>query len=417
MRIRMALFGKVVGMMGLRSIRNGMHLLRLPRNPLLVASSQRTLLPFHGHVTKISTTSYSNYPRGFWTWRGGDDKKRSYSEGSGSGTGDDGTTIDSTNAGVASKQPILSPFAYPVSVCTAQGFRSYMEDEYFLSLDGDFAAVFDGHGGQAVSRYLRKNLYANVQAFLPVVTTTSANTNNDESRNNNQTETLKRVSPTVQDYESAIESALDKVDREVQRISHWSYQGSTAVGIWLHEERMVGENEATQRTIIAANVGDSRAVLCRNGTGWDLTRDHKPNDPHEKSRIEQLGGEVVWCGDTNRKGEPVPDRGIYRVNGNLALSRAIGDRSERPHVTAEPEIITVPVEEGDEFIILATDGLWDVFESDEAVEVVLSFREDGHDQDKIATMVVEEALRRGTYDNITVVIIWLERNKQFPKPS
>jgi serine/threonine protein phosphatase PrpC len=328
-----------------------------------------------------------------------------------------------------------------------------MEDEFFLSLDGDFAAVFDGHGGAAVSRYLRKNLYANVQAFLPVLTTATAppvvnhpnnnnkreevlwtTTNNDNDNDTTTISPIKQQRPTVQDYEDALESALDKVDREVQRISHWSYQGSTAVAIWLHEEPQprssstsssssseTNENNENdnndntpiiQRTIIAANVGDSRAVLCRNGTAWDLTRDHKPNDPYEKSRIEELGGAVVWCGDSDKMGEPILERGIYRVNGNLALSRAIGDRSERPSVTADPEIISAPIQDDDDFIILATDGLWDVMDSNDAVDLVQTLREAGHDLHKISTLVVEEALRRGTYDNITVVIIWLQRKHQ-----
>ena len=64
----------------------------------------------------------------------------------------------------------------------------------------------------------------------------------------------------------------------------------------------------------------------------------------------------------------------------------------------------------DQFILLASDGLWDVMSSSGAVEYVLSLLEDGHRQDKVATLMVEEALRRGTYDNITVVIIWLDRS-------
>mmetsp|Transcript_17448 Transcript_17448/g.42797 ORF Transcript_17448/g.42797 Transcript_17448/m.42797 type:complete len:281 (+) Transcript_17448:157-999(+) len=267
-----------------------------------------------------------------------------------------------------------------------------MEDEYFYSQDGEFAAVFDGHGGQAVSRYLRKNLYANVQAFLPSLT---ADDNN---------ESTKRPFATLEDYQYAITSAIAKVDREVQRISHWSFQGSTAVAVWLHEDRFKAE-----KTIVTANVGDSRAVLSRNGTAYDLSMDHKPDDPDEEARIEALGGKVVWCGDVDLEGNPIPEEGIYRVNGNLALSRAVGDRSERPHVVADPDITFQPVLEGDDnFIIVATDGLWDVFGSEDAVDFVMALREDGHDLERIATLVVEEALRRGTYDNITVVIIWLD---------
>lgn len=366
------------------------------------------------------TRTASSY-RSFWTTRGGDEEEH----------GNDGPTEEATTTiteasqdrtvSLTYKQSFLdNPSAsYPISVCTAQGFRSYMEDEYFYSQDGEFAAVFDGHGGQAVSRYLRKNLYASVQGFLPSpsIESTPEMDNGTES-----SPTAKRVtfSATAQDYENAIASALDKVDREVQRISHWSYQGSTAVAIWLHEERTPMDDDeskntaavSSQKTVIAANVGDSRAVLCRNDTAYDLTRDHKPDDPLETRRIEALGGKVVWCGDRDNMGNPIPEQGIYRVNGNLALSRAIGDRSERPHVTAEPEIISAPILEGvDDFIIIATDGLWDVFDSNDAVDFILSLRQDGHQLERISTLVVEEALRRGTYDNITVVIVWLDQNR------
>lgn len=273
-----------------------------------------------------------------------------------------------------------------------------MEDEYFVSNGGDFAACFDGHGGRSVSKYLRKNLYANVQAYFA---------------------TLDRQ-PTVDDYASSLEYALDKCDREVERISHWSFQGSTAIVVCLHEtsvESSSSSSDATKainslqsrRTILAANIGDSRAVLCRNGTGWALSRDHKPNDPLERERIENQGGQVIWCGDTDDFGLPIEERGIYRVNGNLALSRAVGDRSEKPAVSAEPEIISVPVlDDEDLFILLATDGLWDVMDSQEAVSYILSLHDAKLSKKKIATQIVEEALRRGTYDNVTVVIIWLD---------
>jgi protein phosphatase 1L len=241
-----------------------------------------------------------------------------------------------------------------------------------------------------------------------------------ETENQEGRRTVAGAVPTLNDFQSALESALEKVDREVQRISHWSYQGSTAVVIWIHEDRQHGVLDETndpaltnitetKRTIIAANIGDSRAVLCRNDTAWELTRDHKPNDPTEQARIESSGGKVVWCGDVDKEGEPILERGIYRVNGNLALSRAIGDRSERPHVTADPEIIAIPVQEEDEFIILASDGLWDVLESNEAVDLVQRLIQQGLPRDQVATWIVEESIRRGTYDNVTVVIIWLDR--------
>lgn len=366
-----------------------------------------------------------------------DNIKKSFS----SSSSDTGSTESSKN-----NQRTTSPIGsrtYEISAGTEQGYRSYMEDEYYVSNDGDFAAVFDGHGGPAVSRYLRKNLYANVQAFLPLAVVekqgdrsfatdvdeasgTTKKSQRDEETGDDATESdlssstpsitssRRQRSPTVDDYANALESALEKVDSEILKISHWSFQGSTAIVIWLHEDHedwRINDDEhskSTQRTILAANIGDSRAVLCRDDKAWDLSRDHKPNDPTEKSRIESFGGSVVWCGDTDKYGEPIEERGIYRVNGNLALSRAIGDRSERPHVSAEPEIISVPVREGDQFVIVATDGLWDVMDSDDAVNYVKLSLKSGIAKNKIADVMVQEAMRLGTYDNVTVVIIWID---------
>jgi len=340
------------------------------------------------------------------------------------------------------KQRVPNPIGsrmYQVSIGREQGFRSYMEDEYYVSNDGDFAAVFDGHGGPAVSRYLRKNLYANVQAFLPlavfeklggrsfvdnesyidstkdVLKVDEDNLIQDGLSSSSMPSSRRLKNPTLDDYVYALESALEKVDSEILKISHWSFQGSTAIVIWLHEEHEErAQNEdnefgTTQRTILAANIGDSRAVFCRDNKAWDLSRDHKPNDPTEKSRIENFGGSVIWCGKMDKFGVPIEDCGIYRVNGNLALSRAIGDRSERPHVIAEPEIISVPVKDGDQFVIVATDGLWDVMDSDDAVNFVLLSLKAGIARTKIADVMVKEAIRQGTCDNVTIVIIWISK--------
>eukprot|EP00521_Asterionellopsis_glacialis_P009221 CAMPEP_0195288292 /NCGR_PEP_ID=MMETSP0707-20130614/5015_1 /TAXON_ID=33640 /ORGANISM="Asterionellopsis glacialis, Strain CCMP134" /LENGTH=489 /DNA_ID=CAMNT_0040348143 /DNA_START=292 /DNA_END=1761 /DNA_ORIENTATION=+ len=342
---------------------------------------------------------------------------------------------------------------YSISECQHQGERSYMEDEHYISQSGEFAAVFDGHGGQAVSRYLRQNLYANLQVVLPSVTRDSSRNvtckgetiqeddqngcqgTEDGNHDERSTVTAKTSAspPTLNDYEQALKQALDKVDGEVQRISHWSYQGSTAVAVWVHEEkRESASSDPPRRTILAANVGDSRAVLSRAGAAMDLTRDHKPNDPFEKARVEGLGGKVIWCGLVDSNGKPVENGGVYRINGNLALSRAIGDRSERPLVSAEPEFTHSVIDESDEFIVLGSDGLWDVMSSQEVVSFVHSKldtikKESTTDADEceielpsstegksaalkieMSSLVTAEALRRGTTDNVTVVIIWLK---------
>merc|ERR1712137_244777 len=96
--------------------------------------------------------------------------------------------------------------------------------------------------------------------------------------------------------------------------------------------------------IYCVNTGDSRSVLCRNDKAFPLSYDHKPDSESERKRIEKAGGFV-----TESK----------RVNGVLALSRALGDVDLQPPVTYEPDIIHTKLQADDKFIIMGCDGLWD----------------------------------------------------------
>ncbi|CAE7592744.1 unnamed protein product [Symbiodinium natans] len=119
----------------------------------------------------------------------------------------------------------------------------------------------------------------------------------------------------------------------------------------------------TPTSLIVANAGDSRAVLCRNGQALDLSQDHKPDLPNERARIESAGG---W----------IEGGSILRVNGDLSLSRAVGDLEykdrrlppERQIVTASPDVRVVARQPQDEFMLLACDGVWDVLSSQAAVD-------------------------------------------------
>ncbi|EEC18271.1 protein phosphatase, putative [Ixodes scapularis] len=107
------------------------------------------------------------------------------------------------------------------------------------------------------------------------------------------------------------------------------------------------------RTLVVANAGDSRCVVCRSGKAVDMSLDHKPEDATELSRICRAGGRVTRDG---------------RVNGGLNLSRAIGDHAYKRNtelelrdqmITALPDIKTLELDpETDEFMILACDGIW-----------------------------------------------------------
>lgn len=78
-----------------------------------------------------------------------------------------------------------------------------------------------------------------------------------------------------------------------------------------------------------------------------LTEDHKPNQERERKRIEAEGGVVIWAG-------------TWRVGGVLAVSRAFGDRPLKRYVIACPDVRHDNLDVGEESIILASDGLWDV---------------------------------------------------------
>ncbi|KAJ8974445.1 hypothetical protein NQ317_000222 [Molorchus minor] len=113
------------------------------------------------------------------------------------------------------------------------------------------------------------------------------------------------------------------------------------------------------RTIYIANCGDSRAVLCREGVPVFSTQDHKPGLPTERERIVKAGGSVM----------------IQRVNGSLAVSRALGDYEYKnvegrgpcdQLVSPEPEIFVKERDDmTDEFLVLACDGIWDVMSNED----------------------------------------------------
>lgn len=143
------------------------------------------------------------------------------------------------------------------------------------------------------------------------------------------------------------------------------------------------------RKMVIANVGDSRAVLCQNGEAVQLTVDHKPNLHSEKERIENLGGMVVWAG-------------TWRVGGVLAVSRAFGDRPLKKYVVANPHsLIIEELTKEHEWLILATDGVWDVISNEEAVQLVCQ----AGDPQKAASLLTSTSSNRGSADNISCIVV------------
>jgi len=246
-------------------------------------------------------------------------------------------------------------FGYGYS--SLRGKRASMEDFYDIKLKivedqvvGLFG-VFDGHGGSRAAEYVKKNLFEN----------------------------LLKHHKFVSDTKVAIAESYQQTDQDYLRTESSQNRdaGSTASTAVLVGDRL-----------LVANVGDSRAVICRGGEAFALSSDHKPNRADERQRIEDAGGVVMWAG-------------TWRVGGVLAVSRAFGDRLLKQYVVAEPEIQEDVIQKGVDFLILASDGLWDVMTNQEAVSMVKSIE----DAEKAANKLTEEAYHRGSADNITCVIV------------
>lgn len=163
--------------------------------------------------------------------------------------------------------------------------------------------------------------------------------------------------------------------------------------------------------IFCANVGDSRAVISKNGSAINLSNDHKASRPDEVERIKNGDGQIE----------------LGRVGGKIAITRAFGDFEfkifiddegqliRKNVIIAEPEIRRYDFDPNqDEFIIIASDGLFDMFSSQEAVDFVRDkMKTYNHlklDFDMISKQIAYEAIfTKGVRDNTSVIIINLNR--------
>ncbi|RCN40441.1 protein phosphatase 2C [Ancylostoma caninum] len=156
--------------------------------------------------------------------------------------------------------------------------------------------------------------------------------------------------------------------------------------------------------IVVANSGDSRAVLCRDGTAIDLSLDHKPEDDIERTRIVNAGGFV------NEDG---------RVNGGLNLSRAFGDHSYKKNtdlplrdqmITALPDVKVETLQPNDEFLVVACDGIWNSLNSQQVVDFIRERLKQGKSCVDISEELCDHCLAPSTAgdgtgcDNMTVII-------------
>lgn len=246
------------------------------------------------------------------------------------------------------------------AVASMQGWRCEMEDKHAAKTgldekdftDWSFFAVFDGHAGDQSAIYSSSHL---LEAILDT----------DDFQ--------KKI-----DFPRGIRSGFLNMDNELReefclRINN---SGTTAIGAFISPD-----------TVYLANCGDSRAIFCRNGSPVVCTEDHKPSLPNERERILNAGGSVI----------------IQRVNGSLAVSRALGDFEYKnvegkgqceQLVSPEPEVLKVERNPADEFLVLACDGVWDVMSNEEVCSFVASRLRVESDLQKVVCSVIDTCFHK-----------------------
>ncbi|CAK60007.1 unnamed protein product (macronuclear) [Paramecium tetraurelia] len=170
--------------------------------------------------------------------------------------------------------------------------------------------------------------------------------------------------------------------------------------------------------IYSANVGDSRAIMCRFDDGWqvvELSRDHKPDDPQEKIRILDAGGRVEQQKDFHGNGiGPFRVWLSYIQAPGLAMTRSFGDKvGAQAGVIAEPEIQKFSISAQDQFIVVASDGVWEYMSNEEVMSVVIPFLDKDNPEQAAERVVIEatQAWRRNSLarDDITCIVIFLQK--------
>jgi len=288
--------------------------------------------------------------------------------------------------------------------------------------DHSIFAVFDGHGGDFTSNYLRDNFLSVLSqrpelgkyAELPGAGTKSkadvtgiqllkqalVRTFVDLDKNliplqqqRNRDIQSGKISPPPLTPESDSEEEYDsEVEDELKmRLVPGERSGSTGIVVIV-----------TPSHYVCANAGDSRAVLRRSGSIVPLSFDHKPSDVPERLRVVAAGGAV--------KGK--------RVDGDLAVSRAFGDYTfkqqkelpvEKQRVIVVPDLLVYPRNhEEDEFIVIACDGIWDVASNKQCTDFIQTLLSEGEiDLGNVCEETLDTCLDRNSRDNMTLMLIGL----------
>jgi len=274
----------------------------------------------------------------------------------------------------AVEQPMeVNEEGFHYAVSCKKGRREFMEDTHkaMVNVLGDskqaFFGVFDGHSGRMAADFAAENMGQNiVDAMLSM---------GDEKEDI---------------VEQAVRAGYLTTDAEFLKQEVGS--GTACVTALIIDGNLV-----------VSNAGDCRAVISRDGASEALTCDHRAGREDERQRIENLGGIVDLR------------HGVWRVQGSLAVSRAIGDSHMKEWIIAEPDTRKIEITSDCEFLILASDGLWDKVSNQEAVDIARPFCVEKQPNLKplqggpidACKKLVELAVTRKSQDDVSVMIVQL----------
>jgi protein phosphatase 1B len=197
----------------------------------------------------------------------------------------------------------------------------------------------------------------------------------------------------VEFFKEAMRAGSLELDAEMRQLpqvkSNEDHSGTTAVFALV-----------TPTHLIVGNIGDSRSVMSRDGKTIPMSYDHKPTNPPEQARIEAANGCVS----------------LSRVNGDLAVSRALGDFSykqmahlpaEAQQVSPEPEFQVQERTAQDQFLILCCDGIWDVMTNEEVSQYYIDKEKGGAVLKQTCGDLLDTCLDKKSRDNMTALGIRL----------
>jgi serine/threonine protein phosphatase PrpC len=245
-------------------------------------------------------------------------------------------------------------------------YRAYMEDKgkSILNYNNDnnklLFCLFDGHGGDEVSTYLQKNYFKMMKKYL-----------NEKEQNE----------------EINFEQLFKEIDEEFKGCKYYKI-GSTATIIYITKELIDGKMNEAQKILYCINIGDTKCILTQTTGSRKLSYDDLLTDKSEFNRIIEEGGYI-------KNG---------RVCGQLMISRAFGDWEIKPYgLICTPHVTRLSINKDCKYVIVATDGVWDVLDDLDVYKLSLSTE----NSKNLCDDIIKNALEKKSGDNLSCFVIKL----------